>query len=425
MKSNNAMDALLQSEARLHGRTLVIARVIWFALAGIAISLFVAAIPARFNQLLMATPLGDNALVILSSREATLLQEHGIPLTLYALYFITLETLFAAVFAMFGLVLFWRKRDEWLAMFGSITLIAFGVLIPATPRALDTPGSGLDYLVHLVQVLGWGSFFTCLHVFPNGKFVPRWTRFFPILLAAWGLAWIFVPAANAFNWPLPLALAVFAAVFATGVASQAYRYARVSTPPERQQTKWVVLGVAAATTGTVVFAAPAFIWPAVSEPGLARVIYHVAGITFFALSLLVIPISIEIAIRRYRLWAIDPIINRVLVYSLLTVGLALFYAASVVILQQIFRYLTGRGDNLAIVVSTLGIAALFNPFRQRIQNEIDRRFYRRKYDAVQILARFNEKIKEQVDLDNLTDELLTIVRDTIEPTHVSLWLMKK
>jgi hypothetical protein len=125
------------------------------------------------------------------------------------------------------------------------------------------------------------------------------------------------------------------------------------------------------------------------------------------------------------LWAIDPLINRVLVYSLLTVGLALFYGVCVVLLQQAFRSITGAGDDLAVVVSTLAIAALSSPLRRRIQDSIDRRFYRQKYDAARILADFGATIRDQVDLDELSDSLLGVVNQTIQPTHVSLWLMKK
>jgi hypothetical protein len=110
---------------------------------------------------------------------------------------------------------------------------------------------------------------------------------------------------------------------------------------------------------------------------------------------------------------------------LLTIGLAAFYAGSVVFLQQVFRNVTGVGNDLAIVISTLAIAALFFPVRKRIQDAIDRRFYRRKYDAALVLARFSERIQQEIDLDEVSSELTAIVRDAFEPSHVSLWLVKK
>jgi hypothetical protein len=135
-----------------------------------------------------------------------------------------------------------------------------------------------------------------------------------------------------------------------------------------------------------------------------------------------IPVAVGVAILRHRLYDIDIIINRTLVYGTLSVVLALVYLGGVVSLQRIFVVLTGQGSQLAVVASTLAIAALFNPLRRRIQGFIDRRFYRRKYDAAKTLARFSSKLRNETDLDALNDELVAIVRETVQPAHVSLWL---
>jgi hypothetical protein len=147
----------------------------------------------------------------------------------------------------------------------------------------------------------------------------------------------------------------------------------------------------------------------------------------FALNIAVtpaIPISMGIAILRYRLYEIDILINRTLVYGVLTGTLALVYFGGVTVTQAIFRTLTGQVEQpqLAIVVSTLVIAALFNPLRRRIQSLIDRRFYRRKYDAAKTLETFSAKLRDETDLDALSDDLVGVVKETMEPAHVSLWL---
>jgi hypothetical protein len=136
------------------------------------------------------------------------------------------------------------------------------------------------------------------------------------------------------------------------------------------------------------------------------------------------PIAIGIAILRYRLYEIDTLINRTLVYVTLTVTLALVYLGGVALTQGLFQALTGqeRQPQLAIVVSTLVIAALFNPLRRRIQGFIDRRFYRRKYDAAKTLEAFSKKLRDETDLDALRDDLVGVVRETMQPAHVSLWL---
>jgi hypothetical protein len=135
-----------------------------------------------------------------------------------------------------------------------------------------------------------------------------------------------------------------------------------------------------------------------------------------------IPIATGIAILKYRLYDIDLIINRTLVYCTLTASLALVYLASVVTLQYVFRTLTGQESQLAIVASTLAIAALFNPLRRRVQAFVDRRFYRRKYDAAKTLEAFSGRLRNETDLDALSENLVSVVRETMQPAHVSVWL---
>ena len=137
-----------------------------------------------------------------------------------------------------------------------------------------------------------------------------------------------------------------------------------------------------------------------------------------------VPVAIGFAILRYRLYTVDFLINRTLVYGSLTVMLAAVYFGGVVATQAIFRVFTGQEEQpqLAVVVSTLVIAALFNPLRRRIQGFIDRRFYRSKYDAAKTLEAFSAKLRDETDLDALSEDLVQVVRETMQPTHVSLWL---
>ena len=139
-------------------------------------------------------------------------------------------------------------------------------------------------------------------------------------------------------------------------------------------------------------------------------------------SLTGVPLAAGVAILKYRLYEIDTIINRTLVYGVLTALLALVYVGSVVLLQTLFRALTGGDSQLAVVASTLAIAALFNPLRRRIQTVVDRRFYRSKYDAVKTLESFSATLRDETDLDALSGELVTVVRETVQPARVSLWL---
>lgn len=188
---------------------------------------------------------------------------------------------------------------------------------------------------------------------------------------------------------------------------------RRSVGEERQQLKWVVYAVA-----LLAFAVPSTILVIIVVQSLESVR------VFFALLFPLIPISVGIAILRYRLYDIDLIINRTLVYSTLTITLALVYAGGVAVTEAIFRTLTGQEQQpqLAVVVSTLVIAALFSPLRRRVQAFVDRRFYRSKYDARKTLEAFSTKLRDETDLEALSDDLVGIVRETMQPAHASLWL---
>ena len=207
------------------------------------------------------------------------------------------------------------------------------------------------------------------------------------------------------------------------VFSLVLRYRR-SRGEERQQIKWIAL--AAAVVGLLYLIAMifAFVFPSGAwfQPG-SPLWLDVIGYTAL-LSFTLVPIAVGFAVLKYRLYDIDVIINRALVYGSLTVTLALVYFGGVTGTQALLGTLTGQRElpQLAVVVSTLAIAALFNPLRRRIQTFIDRRFYRRKYDARKTLEAFSARLRDETDLDNLTGDLVGVVRETIQPEHATLWL---
>ena len=183
---------------------------------------------------------------------------------------------------------------------------------------------------------------------------------------------------------------------------------------ERQQTKWFTYTSAVAASGAI-------LQYIISEP-LELMWLGWAGHALVLIGLAGMPISMGIAILRYRLYEIDIIINRTLVYGSLTATLVVIYFGLIVLLQRLFVLLTGEQSTLAVVASTLLIAALFTPLRRRIQSFIDRRFYRRKYDARKTLEAFSTKLRDETDLDAVSDDLVGVVRETMQPAHISLWL---
>jgi hypothetical protein len=190
----------------------------------------------------------------------------------------------------------------------------------------------------------------------------------------------------------------------TAMASVLVRFRR-SRGVEREQMKWFLYASALLPTFLVSDYLP-----------------DVVGAVLFSLVFIALPVAIGVAILRYRLYEIDLIISRTLVYGPLTAMLVLLYVGSVVSLQYAFRVLTGQSSQIAIVASTLAIAALFSPLRGRIQSFIDRSFYRRKYDAAKTLAQFSSRLRDETDLDSLNGELVSVVRETMQPANVSLWL---
>jgi hypothetical protein len=154
----------------------------------------------------------------------------------------------------------------------------------------------------------------------------------------------------------------------------------------------------------------------------APALFQVLGQLAWTLGFLSLPVSAGVAILKYRLYDIDIIINRTLVYGPLTVMLVAVYVGGVLVLEYAFRTLTESGSQLSIVASTLLIAALFNPMRRRVQNFIDHLFYRRKYDAARTLETFSARLRDETDMAALSSELLSAVQDTVQPEHVSLWL---
>jgi hypothetical protein len=384
------------------------------AVAVVALGSFAGSVPARYAELARPTA---------GVRAA--LAELGLSAGAYALYNVVLDTIFVSLFAGVALVIFWRRFDEPVALLVATMLVLWG---PLNGLFVLTPGATEDEYGLLQAVLGptltyigyitWMLFF---FLFPSGRFVPRWTRWLALIYGVFffGL-WTFTPFGPESWPPLFFGVAVLS-VWGSFLGAQVYRYVRVSDRTERQQTKWVVFGVAVAIVGTMttVFT----IGAAVDLPP-RDVGPRMLSLLLMDAFALMIPLSIGIAMLRSRLFDIDVVINRTLVYGSLTLMLAAVYFAGVVGTQYVFRAVTGqeRLPQLAVVVSTLAIAALFNPLRRRVQAFMDRRFYRRKYDAAKTLEAFSSKLRDATDLDTLGEGLISVARETMQPEHVSLWL---
>ncbi len=224
----------------------------------------------------------------------------------------------------------------------------------------------------------------------------------------------------------------------SGVFAQIYRYRHVSSALQRQQAKWALAGLIASVIGPFQYVLPFVILPSLAGGEVPNIFYQRVGAAFFTYSFLfeqtgillfrfatiIFPLSFAIAILRYRLWDIDLLINRTLVYATLSALLAGIYFTSIVVLEFALRSITGRDSQLAIVLSTLAIAVLFVPLRVRVQAYIDRRFYRDRYNAQRMLARLASVVRNEVDITVLSTAIMQVVKETVHPTGISLWLRK-
>jgi hypothetical protein len=395
-------------------------RVAWVILAVIVLGLDAAGIPYGYANYTSLCTQGARVCAedgLLTPEGARELGKLGISRSFYAAYQgVGVETTFTLVCFAVAAVIFFRRSDERMALFTSYVLLLFGGAGAAgTMHAVAEahpvfwfPTTLLDYLSQVC----FGIFF---YLFPDGKFVPRWTRW---LAAASALYWVpatFLPGSFS---ELSFSV-VFFAFLGSLVVAQVYRYRRVSTQEQRQQTKWVVFGFTVALVGFTAILLLASLVPTVRDTGPVGLM--VFGTLVYGF-LLLIPLSIGVAILRSRLYAIDVVINRALVYGSLTAMLVLIYVGGVVGSQYVLRALTGQGSTLVVVASTLAIAALFNPLRRRVQEFIDQRFYRRKYDAARVLEAFSVRLRDETDLDRLNADLVAVIQETVQPEHVSLWL---
>jgi hypothetical protein len=406
-------DMLDESEKHLHGRWLVLARVGWIVVTVTLVILNIIALPDTYIAYFTFTP------QVLQD-----LHRLGLSSTLFGVL-LTLENApFQLVYLALGLLLFLRRSDDPMALFCSFMLVTFGNALPLYDFTNGTlvPGLATNAILRVITLIlfaaGEASLVTFFYLFPSGRFAPRWTRWCALLVVAYWLAVVFFPtlpsnAGGLATYVIPLSLL-------SAVVAQIYRYRRISTPRERQQTKWAVFGFILAIIILVMQIPIGFLVPPSiqNDPVLGNLN------PIFPVALLLIAIFLAIAVLRTHLWDIDNLINKTLVYSLLTGILAAIYLGIIFALQYLLRGMINQNNNVAIVVSTLTIAALFQSLRRRIQRIIDRRFYRSKYDAAKIIANFGSTLREEVDLDTLSKHLVTVVQETMQPAHVSLWLRK-
>lgn len=359
----------------LSGGWLVLIRGLWAAVAVLIVVLYALSIPSRLAQ------------ISVEALELNTLQ-YGLTPVVFATYISILDTLTLGATLAIAIILFLRKSDDWVALFVSFMLVTYGLQVVRDSSALADVQPIVKQLINYVRYINIALVILFMYMFPDGRFAPRWSRLIAFPLIVYTAARVALPNTqiNLDNWPALVGFAVIASLLLSGIIAQIYRYEEVSSQAQKRQTKWVVLGLAMAFTGFVIFTVPAIIIPQVAEPTIQRMTYIALGVPFLYVSLLLLPIMIAVSITRYRLWDIDFLINRSLIYGALTVGLGLIFLISVIALQFVFQSVTGGSQSpLALAVSTLVIGALFQPTRTAVRRFVDRRMYgiQIRYDTPQ------------------------------------------
>jgi hypothetical protein len=409
----------------LPGRGEQVVRALWVIAVGTVLLAYVPVLRNSFVRIhqLCTEPNCNNGQLDIQAVRA--LHAVGLPIQAYAAWDDLLVLISLSVFIAVGGVIIWRRPADRMGALAGFTLLLFGGITFPLGTPLDVlrlEGSTWGPAVNVLALGGSMAITLFMFLFPDGRFVPRWMAFFAAVSVLQDIPAYLAPGSaldgQDGNPGNPILSMMFIAGVLLMVAAQVYRYRRVSTPIQRQQTKWAVLGIASALMSFLVLILIGATVPAVSNTGGIYLAFN----SLFRFVMLPIPVGIGFAMLRYRLWDVDVFINRALVYVSLTVTTVGIYVAGVIGLQALFRAITGQSSDLAIAIATLAVAALFNPWRHRLQGFIDRRFYRRKYDAARVLASFSTRLRDEVDLDQLSADLLSATQETLQPRSLALWL---
>jgi hypothetical protein len=389
----------------MSGRQLQVVRWTWVLLVTFTCILWIVAGPARYSDI-------SQTIANLSPAQELVLRDLGIPGALQAGLVFAIEYAAVIAFLSVSIFIFWRRSDDWVAIFISGTLIGYIAWTSPPLDALLSGGPFWGILSEAIQVIGFVLAGAIFLYFPDGRLYPRWASPLLLLLVVSAVAALALPP-SVFDLTNPFktgfaSFLLLIVVRLTGFGAQVYRYFTFSTPIQRQQSKWILSSVSLAIVGYIAFGVDRFALPLFSEARRAAVIYDFVGVPFFLLCILPIPVAFAYAILRHRLWDIDALISRTIVYASLTAILAGFYVASITLTQRVFVAVTGERSAAAIALTTLAVAASATPIRTWLQGIVDR-YVKQAPDASRTLLAFGgevDSILEVVDSNSFLSKSL-------------------
>ena len=395
--------------------TLWLVRLGWLVIVSYTVYLFVITAGPRIDML--------NRLALI--HEPTL-EEIGLTTTFMRNYLIMLDAVMFASFGLVGMIVFLRRYDDIYSIFSSAMMIMLGAALARPFEILTDSRAPMYFQLVLLVALVTSTIIYFIYSFPDGRFTPYWLRWVALGWMLWSFIWNLGPLLPWFfnlTGPSRQPLLTFLGWMGGGLVAAVYRYRKVFTPTQRQQTKWVLYGTTIAATGFLLhlYLIPMF-FPIVRVPSQARLAYEMLSVLMLYVTMMAFPVTIAISILRFRLWDIDLIIRRTLAYTLVTSLLTVVYFGLIAGMQQLIFEPMGRVPVIAVALSTLAVSLLFTPLRRGAQNFIDRRFLRQRYDDAQLLASVGEALQHSLDLNEISEKVLSAVKHTLYPVDIGLWL---
>jgi serine phosphatase RsbU (regulator of sigma subunit) len=396
-------------------RSLWLARLGWVLLAAFTIWLFIATADDRIETLNRMAMVYENRLEAL-----------GLASSFMRNFLMALDAFTFGSFALVSLVVFVRKLDNVYGIFTSSMMIMMGASLTRPFTILPSASYAETIGVVFLAAFTTSSIIYFLYSFPDGRFIPIWLRWVAFGWILWTFIWHLGPVVlNPHHFEINTQpLITFLGWMGGGVVAASYRYYKKFTPTERQQTKWVMFGtlIAGLAYFNHIYLLRSLI-PGVIEPTLVRLIYETAGVLVLDLAMMAFPLGVAFSILRYKLWDIDLIIRRTLIYTLVTALLFAFYIGMISAMQMLIYRPLGQPPVVIVALSTLVVSALFTPVRKGVQRIVDRRFYRTRYDQARTVASLGEILRYKADLEEIIEEIQRTVLSVLHPSRLCLWLV--
>jgi signal transduction histidine kinase len=392
------------SEERSSHAGLIAARLIWLLIVGTSIVLFAASLPVKTTSI--------QQMIEGSAEIRSGIENGGLSAEAYVGLVTARTIVFALIYAVVGILIFWQKSSEPLAYYVSIMLTTFGLvsfmdIVPALQE-----NSALYFIGQIIQYIGTVTVGWFAYLFPDGRFVPGWTRYAAGLWMLWHF-WIMLSSAFMLQvpaWVSPLETLLTIGFVVSWIAAPIIRYRRTSNPVQQQQTKWVVMGLSIAMAGWLMSTL-------LIRPGMNDFAAIEVRATLQVLFFLCIPLSIGFAILRYRLWDIDLLVNRTLVYAVLSLMVAALYVLIVSSLGWVFR----SEDNFYIsLFATAIIAVLFQPLRHLLQASVNRFLYGERDEPATVIARLGQRLEASIEPEKILPTVVETAAQALNVPYASI-----